>query len=280
MPSSNQKEAGVAAFHEATQVRPTPDGFEADLDPLWTVGGKPNGGYLLAILARAAVEAAGTHPDPLSASAVYLSPPDPGPASVTVEVLRTGRSASQARARLWQKDRACVEALFTLGTLAAAGEPRWTDAAPPPVPAFEDLLATPAEAPGTGLRIDMLAQFEQRIDWQAVGEPGGRREGATGPGELRGWALLPDGVGWDPVSLLFAADAFPPATFTLGSNGWTPTLELTVYVRALPSPGPLRVRQRARLLTETLVDQVCEIWDAQDRVVAQATQLAAYRMAG
>ncbi|MEV4139573.1 thioesterase family protein [Dactylosporangium sp. NPDC049742] len=259
----------MAAFTEATQVRPTGDGFDAELDPLWTVGGKPNGGYLLAILARAAVEDAGTHPDPLSASAVYLSPPDPGPATVTVEVLRTGRTASQVRSRLWQKDRACVEALFTLGTLAAAGEPRWVDAQPPPVAAEQGLFPTPSEAPGTGLRIDMLDQFEQRIDWQAVGDP---------PGELRGWLRLPDGAAWDPVSLLFAADAFPPATFTLGSHGWTPTLELTVYVRAVPSPGPLRVRQRARLLTESLVDQVCEIWDARDRVVAQATQLAAYRM--
>ncbi|WP_327009116.1 thioesterase family protein [Dactylosporangium sp. NBC_01737] len=260
----------MAGFTDATSVqRADDDSFDTDLDPLWTVGGKPNGGYLLAILARAAIETAGTHPDPLSASAVYLSPPDPGPAAVTVEVLRAGRSASQVRARLSQKDRTCVEALFTLGALAAAGEPRWVDAAPPPVAAEDALFATPSQAPGTGLRIDMLDQFEQRIDWQAVGDP---------PGELRGWLRLPDGAAWDPVSLLFAADAFPPATFTLGSNGWTPTLELTVYVRALPAPGPLRVRQRARLLTESLVDQVCEIWDAEDRIVAQATQLAAYRM--
>ncbi len=261
----------MAAFTDATGVqRVGDDRFEADLDPLWTVGGKPNGGYLLAILARAAVEAAGTHPDPLSASAVYLSPPDPGPAAVTVEVLRTGRSASQVRARLIQKDRACVEALFTLGALATAGEARWVDAAPPAVAAEDDLFRTPSEAPGAGVRIDMLDQFEQRIDWQAVGDP---------PGELRGWLRLADGAGWDPVSLLFAADAFPPATFTLGGSGWTPTLELTVYVRALPVPGPLRVRQRARLLTDSLVDQVCEIWDGEDRIVAQATQLAAYRMA-
>jgi hypothetical protein len=260
----------MAGFTDATRVHAGDDGgFDADLDPLWTVGGKPNGGYLLAILARAAVEAAGTHPDPLTSSAVYLSPPDPGPAAVTVEVLRTGRSASQVRARLSQKDRTCVEALFTLGALAAAGEPRWVDAPAPPVAAEQDLLPTPAHAPGTGLRIDMLEQFEQRIDWQAVGDP---------PGELRGWLRLPDGAAWDPISLLFAADAFPPATFTLGSNGWTPTLELTVYVRALPAPGPLHVRQRARLLTETFVDQVCEIWDADDHLVAQATQLAAYRM--
>jgi hypothetical protein len=80
------------------------------------------------------------------------------------------------------------------------------------------------------------------------------------------------------VSLLYVADSMPPATFTLGSVGWVPTLELTVYVRAVPAPGPVRIRQRARLLGGDLVDQVCEVWDARDRVVAQATQLAAVRM--
>lgn len=117
----------MAGFAQATTVL---DG-EADLDPQWTVGGRPNGGYLLALLARAAVTEA--HPHPMSASAVYLSPPDPGPATVTVESLRAGRSASQARARLTQKDRTCVEAVFTLGDLATAGAVRWSEAPAPPV---------------------------------------------------------------------------------------------------------------------------------------------------
>ena len=47
----------MAGFTDATQVKADgAGGFEANLDPLWTVGGKPNGGYLLAILARAAVD--------------------------------------------------------------------------------------------------------------------------------------------------------------------------------------------------------------------------------
>lgn len=59
----------MAGFAQATAVY---DG-KVDLDPQWTVGGKPNGGYLLAVLANAAKTE--QHPDPLSASAVYLSWP-------------------------------------------------------------------------------------------------------------------------------------------------------------------------------------------------------------
>src|SRR5258705_13470323 len=97
----------VAGFAEATTVQ---DG-EVDLDPQWTVGGKPNGGYLLAVLANAARTQ--LHPHPLRASAGYLSPPAVRPAAVTLASLREGRPPSQARARLSQKDRTCGRALLT-----------------------------------------------------------------------------------------------------------------------------------------------------------------------
>ena len=56
------------------------------------------------------------------------------------------------------------------------------------------------------------------------------------------------GEAFDPASLLFAVDAFPPATFDIEFSGWVPTLELTAYVRAVPAPGPVRVLQRAQLI--------------------------------
>jgi len=90
----------VGTFDEATIVHGGEGFYTADLDPMWTVGGRPHGGYLLAIMARAAIvsDADATHPHPLSASAVYVSSPDVGPATVSVEVLRRGRTASQVRA--------------------------------------------------------------------------------------------------------------------------------------------------------------------------------------
>src|SRR5690606_28920258 len=95
-------------FDLATAVRDRGDGrtFDLDVDAGWTVGPKPNGGYLLAAAARAAgvaVQAAGAdHPHPLAATAHYLRAPDAGPAEIVVDVLRLGRGASQARATLSQ----------------------------------------------------------------------------------------------------------------------------------------------------------------------------------
>jgi hypothetical protein len=274
----------MAGFDEATAIDGVNGTYQAQLDPEWTVSGNPHGGYLLAILARAAVAADGKQPHPLSASAVYASPPEVGPATVVVESLRRGRTASQSRARLVQGERTRLEALFTLGRLDEGDAPRWVDASPPPVTAAEQCPVSPTEPPGSGVTVAMLNQVEQRLDVAAITAAGG--------GEIRGWLGFADGTPFDPVSLLYVADSFPPATFTLGSVGWVPTLELTAYVRAVPAPGRLRVRQRVRMVSApagpaptsdqrppmSLVDQVCEVWDSRDRLVVQATQLALVRM--
>ena len=86
-------------FADVSSIAPAgPGRFEAEVHPDWTLGGKPNGGYLLAILGRAA-GAAGPHPDVIAASAHYLRSPGPGTVSVEAEVLRAGRGASQVRAQ-------------------------------------------------------------------------------------------------------------------------------------------------------------------------------------
>src|SRR3954470_23242979 len=97
-------------------VQTRPHRFAADVHPEWTIGGKPNGGYLLAMLGRAAA-AVSPHPHPIAASAHYLHSPEPGPVEVQVDVLRAGRSASQLRVRMEQDGRACIEALVTASEL-------------------------------------------------------------------------------------------------------------------------------------------------------------------
>jgi 5-deoxy-D-glucuronate isomerase len=89
---------------------------------------------------------------------------------------------------------------------------------------------------------------------------------------------LPGGEDLDPTSLLYAVDSFPPGTFDIEPSGWVPTFELTVYVRALPAPGPVRVLQRAHLVDAQRVDESCYVWDRGGRLVAQGHQLAGVRL--
>jgi len=261
-------------FSTVTAVTPSGDGtYAGDVSPDWTIGGKPNGGYLLAMLGRAAV-AEVTHNDVLAISAHYLTSPEPGPVLIQTEVLRSGRSASQIRARLVQDSKACVEALVTVGSLDPDAKPFWEGGVPSLQPIERANGVRIEGLSPTGLPITMMSQVDLRLDPSSLGFASGQPDGT---GELHG-SLELLGEDFDPLSLVFAVDSFPPATFNVEPTGWVPTLELTVYVRALPAPGPVRVLQKAVLIDAGRVDEVCYVWDSTGRLVAQGTQLAAIRL--
>jgi len=254
---------------------------DVTIDGGWSIGDKPNGGYLLAMLARAAVEAGATiegpgHPHAVAAHAAYVGPPVPGPAEVHSEVLRRGRGMSQVRARLVQGGDTRVEATFTLGRLLPDAEPWWGGDAMPVVPELGAERRTPTDGPG-GVPLPIMAHVDIRLDPATAGFT---RGAPAGVGELRARLSFADGRQPDALALLYAVDALPPATFDIArTTGWVPTLALTAYVRALPAPGPLVVRQRAGLVEAGTVDEICDVWDSRGRVVAQATQLAGIRTA-
>ncbi len=262
-------------FSVATALVATSPGcFDAVVDPEWTIGGKPNGGYLLGLLARAAA-VVGPHEHVIAASAHYLRSPEPGPVAVEASVLRSGRSASQVRARMSQGEQVCVEALLTVSVLSRDGLPYWDGGLPTPGTVdFDDCIRLPPLGPMGG-PVAIMGQVDLRIEPGSLGFASGQ---PSGRGELRGWLGLPDGEPFDPASLLYAVDAFPPATFDIEPSGWVPTLELTGYVRALPAPGPVRVLHRAQLIDGQRVDEVCYVWDGTGRLVAQGTQLAGIRL--
>lgn len=264
----------VRRFSHVSALVPRKDGsFDGEVDPEWTIVGKPNGGYLLAMMGRAA-GGVGEHPHPVAASAHYLRSPVPGPVVIEARVIRAGRTASQVMTTLLQGGRPCVIALFTTARLRPDDVPAWagglpsrSGAAPEDCPSLVPVLPT-------GQRVALLDQIEIRLEPESAGFASGR---PRGQGELRGWLSLPAGEPFDPVSLMFAVDSFPPATFDVAFSGWVPTFELTVYVRALPAAGPVEVLQRAQLVDADRVDESCFVWDTTGRLVAQGTQLAGIR---
>ncbi|GAB3673443.1 thioesterase family protein [Angustibacter aerolatus] len=268
----------MSQFSDATALQPDgPGRFRADVHPDWSIAGRTNGGYLLSLLARAATEHAAAEgaatPVPVAAAATYLSPAPPGPASVVVDTLRAGRTTGAYRVRLEAAGEPRVEATVTLGRLSPDAEP-FHDAVPQVQlpPAEQCVLLT---RKGPGFDVPIMQVVHERLDPACLGWATGS---PSGGGELRGHVELADGAPVDPLALLLLVDALPPATFDLGLGGWVPTLQLTAFVRALPSPGPLVVRQLARLVEDGLVDETCDVWDARGRLVATGHQLAGVRM--
>jgi hypothetical protein len=266
------------AFDQATAVEALGDGaYRAQLDESYSILGKPNGGYLLAVIARAAcAEVVGrgiNHPHCVAASASFVRAPSCGPCDVAVTVRRSGTKISQVHAAVVQDGRVAVDAVLSCGRLDATTEPRYEEPCPVVLPDLEHCPRVPPGGP-PGEGVSIMDRLELHLD---PGTTGFSRGELAEVAEVRGWLRLPGGRGFDPMSLLFASDALPPATFPIGSSGWVPTIQLSVYVRGIPAPGWLVARQRARLVSGGLVDEVCELWDSTGRPVVQAVQLAMVR---
>lgn len=258
-------DGGVSEFDDATAV--AADGTCAVHDG-WDIGGNANGGYLLALAANGMRRLAG-RPDPVTVTGHYLAPGRPGPAVVEGTVVKSGRRFATVTGSLQAGGAPVVQALATFGDL---GLPASTfshlDGAPPELPPFEACSPRPANGPVT---VPLMERLDVRLHPDHLGFAAGAPRGVA---EVAGWFAFADGRPVDTLALLLACDAFPPAVFHLDlPPGWVPTVELTVHVRAVPAPGPVRCVFRTRFVQGGFLDEEGEVWDSTDRLVAQSRQL-------
>lgn len=239
--------------------------YDAEIIDGWDIGGNANGGYVIAMAARAMADAVGR--PPLTVTAHYLSPGRPGPVEIEVDVLRAGRRTATVAARMRSGD---GEVLALLGTFAdqVPGGPSQIVGAPPELPPIDEcVLAIPPVESG----------FHHRVRTSVRPADAGFRDGhPSGSPEIQGWFVLPDDEPIDAFGLLMAADAFAPVIFNSGKFpvGWSPTLELTVHVRGVPAPGPLRCRFFSKFIENGMSDESGELWDSRGTLVAHSRQLA------
>jgi acyl-CoA thioesterase len=258
-------------FDADVALTPAPGGWAVELNGRWNIAGYLNGGYLMAVVGRAALAATG-RPDPLAVTATFLSPPAPGPATVTVTVVKDGRATAVAEVALRQGEREHLRAAVVLGDLEAMDGPTDQRAPAPRIPAPEacDRLAD-GPGPDGGAAPEFIRQLDIRVapgvGWLTGGVPGGSDR-------IEGWIRFPDGRDPDAASLLLMADGFPPAVLDRHRAGWVPTLQMTVYLRARPAPGWLQAAFWTKCVTGGLLEEDGELYDARGVLIAQSRQLA------
>jgi acyl-coenzyme A thioesterase PaaI-like protein len=262
----------MTVFSEATAVSPLGGGrYRAVLDEAFGFETKQdgpvvlNGGYLMSVLMRAAVVES-AHAHPVSTAVSFLRPGLPGPAAIVVQSRREGRTASMSRASLIQNGEALLDALVTTGTLDPDAKPAYLGEPPAPMPAPEDCPVS-GRRPKKGFAAQVDMRFDPAVMGWLDGEP-------TGRPEMRAHVRLQGGDDPDPYVLALAIDALIPVVTNAGFPGWSPTVELTWHLRALPAPGWLAVHGTGRMVSEGWSDENVEVWDAAGNLVAQSRQLA------
>jgi acyl-CoA thioesterase len=250
------------------------DRFALDIEQGSFIARGPNGGYIAAVLLRALqVRLADVDGDiglrsPRSMTIHYPAPPALGPAVITTEIIRAGRSLVTASAQLEQNSLPMAVALAAFSP-AWPGE-NWTDETPPTAP-------PPAEVSDTGIDrppLPFLDYWEHRFTR-------GRVVDADGPAETEGWIRLAEVEPIDAPVVAAMTDAFPPAVFMRSSTpSPVPTIDLTIHFRAgVPASGldpELWVlgRFRTRTIVEGFLEENGELWTADGALMAQSRQLA------
>ncbi|MEI7548044.1 MAG: thioesterase family protein [Actinomycetota bacterium] len=255
----------MSEFDNATAV--TPDGAATIRDG-WDINGNANGGYLMAMAARAMRATCGRR-DPISVTAHYLAPGKPGPVQIDSTVVKSGRRFSTVSAQMHAAGRPIVQLVGAFGDLSDVKSFEHAAGGPPELPRFDECQPRDRRQGPTD------AAFSERIDVRLhpdhVGWLHGQRNGDA---EMAGWFAFRDGRPLDTLALLMVCDAFPPAVFHLDMPaGWVPTVEYTVHVRAVPAPGPLMCVFRTQFVSSGFLDEDGEVWDSSGRLVAQSRQL-------
>lgn len=247
------------------------DQYQVELTEHWSIAGVLNGGYLQQVAARAAVSRS-EKPHPVAVTTDFLSRCRIGQAQLHVEPLRIGGAIDTMRVTMVQDDQPVLVSSVVVGELLDQA-PDVDMSVHVDLPSAERCMRievdTLADAP-----LPLMERFDIRLAPECVPVLRGQGDGSFA---LRGWARLANGEDPDPYTCLVAVDAFPPVTFTLGWHQWVPTVQLSTYIRALPSPGWLRAELRGRVMAQGWLDEECTMRDASGKIVAQAHQLVRLR---
>ena len=261
----------AAGFHldQETQLTPLGDGrFAVDVSDRWNIGDNPNGGYLTA-MALQGLRSLDLHQDPMSVTTHYLRPGSGGcPGEIHTSLIRSGRAVTTGHATLVQDGTQRLAVVAAMGDLGAvSGDGHGLTIPPPDMPSVEECVERDLLEQGVKLFISSRVDLRVHPEMSVAG--GSKRA------ETLGWIRFVDGRPPDTMAAVLFSDAFVPSIFALlGCVGWVPTIELTVHVRARPSPGWML----GRFVTEDLrdgrmVEDGC-LWDSEGTLIARSRQLA------
>lgn len=265
-------------FDRDTALTPLGEGrFRVGIDRGWWIIRGPNGGYIAAILAKAAAAMVADEGRPLRSLTIhFLRPPREGRAEVEAAIERSGRTVTTVSVRLVQAGK--VQAIAT----AAHAVPREMDGF---VHAEMPKVPPPGECPPR-VRVPtpdgptLHDRYDQRF---TIGPAPFSDEPRTREARTGGWIRLKEPRAWDAAEIAAISDAWPPAVFASSdmpeNAGGVPTVDLTVHLlnpealSALEPDAFVLVDFRTRAVQGGYLEEDGEIWSEDGVLLAQARQV-------
>ncbi|KAF9515539.1 hypothetical protein BS47DRAFT_1341917 [Hydnum rufescens UP504] len=262
--------------------------YMGTVDPFWTIGSVPHGGYLLGCILEAVIHSQSTtgQPDPIHLSSHFLAASRPGAYEIRISRVRTGRQFSNLIAHFFQNNQINITSHVIVGTLAPAvmTNDRSCLTIIPPHPFAirtpfrqHPSMSDPDQLPSIlAFRSQLRASFDRIVEERSHAKANAPQEG-NGCFDYGAWYEI---LGEDKGSRL----SMPAVAFLadLGRNApgilpkcdrpispWYPTLtlaiEFKVKLSSLPActaPRTFGVFSTGRFIHQGRHDAQAEIWTA------------------
>ena len=246
-----------------------PFSFSGRITENWSINGVPDGGYLMALLAKAMMQLGEMRSTPII-TANYLSRCEPGEARILIEKMAASKQFERFQAGLHQNGKEKIRAFGTFAGENSDCVLESYEATQPRVAKLEKCVPVP-ELPN----FTLFSQVDIRLDPVCTGWVAGKLSDNS---EIKGWIKFKNDRPFDVLSILLIADSFPPAVLTSqGMVAWVPTIEFSVNIRNIPTTQWLKGIFRTRFITCGLLEEDGEIWDEDGRLIAISRQIAQYR---
>ena len=253
-------------------IRFEPDGplsFSGQITDNWSINEIADGGYLMAILAKAMMQHSEMKATPII-TANFLNRCEPGDAEILIEKMSASKQFNRFQGSLRQKGKEKIRAFGTFSDENRVCLLESCEASCPEIAELEKCLPVP-EMPNYSL----FSQLDVRLDPACTAWLSGKLSAKS---ESKGYIKFKESRAFDVPSILLIADSFPPAILSSqGMVAWVPTIELSVNVRKIPTTEWLKCSFRTRFITCGLLEEDGEIWDQKDELIAISRQIAQFR---
>jgi len=243
--------------------------FSGHITDNWSINGVPDGGYLMAILAKAMMHHSDMKSTPII-TANFLNRCEPGDAKVTIEKMSASRQFKRFQGSLWQKGKEKIRAFGTFADENNECFVESSEASCHEIAELEKCVSVPEISNYT-----LFSRMDIRLDPACTGWWYGKLSDTS---ESKGWIKFKKSRSFDILSILLIADSFPPAVLSSqGMVAWVPTIELSVNIRKIPTTDWLKCSFRTRFITCGLLEEDGDIWDQKGELIAISRQIAQYR---
>jgi len=246
-----------------------PFSFSGHITDNWSINTVPDGGYLMAIIAKAMMHHSDMKSTPII-TANFLNRCEPGDAKVTIEQMSASRQFKRFQGSLWQKGKERIRAFGTFADEKNDCFIKRSEASCPEMAELEKCISVPEIS-----NYPLFSRMDIRLDPVCTGWWYGKLSDTS---ESKGWIKFKKNRPYDLLSILLIADSFPPAVLSSqGMAAWVPTIELSVNIRKIPTTAWLKCSFRTRFITCGFLEEDGEIWDQEGELIAISRQIAQYR---